>query len=168
MGIPWDYHGKFEIIPKIIISNMTIRCIACQLRLWIGFLYLSFNLAYQSYPTSPTKMYIGTFKYFAFLDKNIGHLCCWCNRYFWFNMKFYYITVTKIFSFLVHFLLSILFEITKNPWWFTTVWYNSNFLNFFFSKVFCISICIVCQQKRLERPRFEGVDVLRHFTKILN
>ena len=39
MGVPWDSHGKSEI-PKTIISNITIRCIAYQLRLWIGFVYV--------------------------------------------------------------------------------------------------------------------------------
>ena len=39
MGFLWDSHGKSEI-PKIIISNITIRCIAYQLRLWIGFVYV--------------------------------------------------------------------------------------------------------------------------------
>ena len=31
-----------------------------------------------------------------------------------------------------YFLFSILFERTKNQWWFTTVWYKSNFLKFLF------------------------------------
>ena len=39
MGFPWESHGKSEI-PKTIISNITIRCIAYQLRLWIGFVYV--------------------------------------------------------------------------------------------------------------------------------
>ena len=52
-NFPWDSHGKSEI-PKTIISNITIRCIAYQLRLWIGFSYV-FKLTYQLYHTSPTK-----------------------------------------------------------------------------------------------------------------
>ena len=38
-NFPWESHGKSEI-PKTIISNITIRCIAYQLRLWIGFVYV--------------------------------------------------------------------------------------------------------------------------------
>ena len=42
---------------------------------------------------------------------------------------------------------------------------NPTFSNFFFSKIFFILIFITCHQKELERPRFGGSDVLRHFTK---
>ena len=70
--------------------------------------------------------------------------------------------------FLVYFLLSILFEKTKINDDLQQYDTNPIFSIFFFLKIFFISIFITCHQKKLERPRFQGVDVLRHFTKTLN
>ena len=42
---------------------------------------------------------------------------------------------------------------------------NRTLSYFFFSNIFFILIFITCHQKELERPRFGGSDVLRHFTK---
>ena len=48
MEIPWDSNGESEI-PKTIISSITTICIAYQLRLWIGFVYVFQTCIYQLY-----------------------------------------------------------------------------------------------------------------------
>ena len=80
-------------------------------------------------------------------------------------MKFYYITVTKKLLFPVYFLLSILFEKTKNQWWFTTVWYKSNFLKFVFLEDILHLNIYYMSPKKAWAPTFWGGGRFASFYK---
>ena len=78
--------------------------------------------------------FLGLWKMYFFknFDKNIHGLYYGENQYFWFNVKFYSITVTNKSPFFGYSLFSILFEKTTHKWCFTRVYYKFNFLKFHF------------------------------------
>ena len=80
-------------------------------------------------------------------------------------MKFYYITVTKKLLFPVYFLLSILFEKTKNEWWFTTVWYKPNFFKFVFLEDILQLNIYYMSPKKAWAPTFWGGGRFASFYK---